>query len=48
MDALLQKLEKLGFGCHVGNKFMGVIAYADDVAILAPSVTSLKLMLKSL
>ena len=47
MDALLQKLEKLGFGCYVGNKFMGAIAYADDVAILAPSVTSLKLMLKA-
>ena len=47
MDALLQKLEKLGFLCYVPNKFMGAITNADDVATLVPSVTSLKLMLKT-
>ena len=41
-DALLQKLEKLGLGV-----MQEINSYADDVTILAPSVTSLKLILKA-
>ena len=31
------QLRELGVGCHVGNKFMGVLAYADDLILLAPN-----------
>ena len=45
MDILLMRLENSGFGCHIGDSFVGAIAYADDITLLAPSSTSLKLML---
>jgi hypothetical protein len=37
MDPLLKQLRNLGVGCHVGNVFMGVVAYADDLVLLAPN-----------
>ena len=37
LDPLLKKLRRLGVGCHVGNKFLGVMAYADDLILLAPN-----------
>ena len=45
MDKLLEELESSGVGCYVGTKFMGAFGYADDGAVLAPTVTSLKIML---
>ena len=45
IDVLLQNLKDSGFGCHIGDTFMGTVSYADDVVILAPSFTSLKQML---
>ena len=45
IDVLLQNLKDSGFGCHIGDTFMGTVSYADDVVILAPSLTSLKQML---
>jgi hypothetical protein len=37
LDPLLKQLRRLGVGCHVGNMFMGVMAYADDLILLAPN-----------
>ena len=37
LDPLLKLLRKLGVGCHVGNVFLGVMAYADDPVLLAPN-----------
>ena len=37
MDPLLKKLRRLGVGCHVGNVFLGVMAYADDLVLVAPN-----------
>ena len=37
LDSLLKDLRALGVGCHVGQKFMGVMAYADDLVLLAPN-----------
>ena len=37
MDPLLKTLRNLGVGCHVGNVFLGVMAYADDLVLLAPN-----------
>ena len=33
-------------GCHVGSCYAGSFAYADDIILLAPTITSLRLMLQ--
>ena len=47
IDVLLLKLSQIGVGCHIGNSIgirpMGSFACADDIVLLSPSVTSLKL-----
>ena len=30
MDRLLVKLRESGFGCYIGDLFLGVVAYCDD------------------
>ena len=45
IDVLLQRLQKCGVGCHIGNKFVGALAYADDILLLCPSVGALKKLL---
>ena len=45
MDELLHKLESSGIGCWVGNRYYGVIAYADDVTLISPTVNGLQKML---
>ena len=39
-------LKKAKLGCHIGDLFMGALGYADDVVIIAPTVCSLKSMLR--
>ena len=46
IDVLLKRLEENHVGCHVGKKFVGCIAYADDIVLLSPSVSSLSFMLR--
>lgn len=29
-------------GCHIGNVFIGALAYADDVTLLAPTASALR------
>ncbi len=45
MDDLLSGLERLGVGCHWKAAFVGAVFYADDLALLAPSPSALRLML---
>ncbi len=45
IDELLTKLSDLGDGCWFGKFYVGVIAYADDVAILAPSAQAMRNLL---
>ena len=45
-DELLCRLERCGAGCFVGNKFVGALSYADDVTILAPCVSAVRVMLR--
>eukprot|EP00920_Eleutheroschizon_duboscqi_P024080 GHVT01059809.1.p1 GENE.GHVT01059809.1~~GHVT01059809.1.p1 ORF type:complete len:557 (-),score=-38.71 GHVT01059809.1:104-1774(-) len=45
-DELLYRLEESGVGCYVGNKFLGALAYADDVVLLAPTTTAANVMLE--
>jgi hypothetical protein len=44
LDQLLNKLQKAGNGCWLGNKYFGTLAYADDVTLLSPTATGLQSM----
>ena len=46
IDVLLCRLQNSGYGCHIGNIFCGAMGYADDVILLAPTVTAMKHMLE--
>ena len=46
IDVLLQRLEASQIGCVVGGEYLGVLGYADDVTLLAPTVDALKSMLQ--
>ena len=48
MDGLLVKLRKSGFGCYIGDLFLGVVAYCDDFLLLSPTRNGLQNLLKSL
>ena len=45
MDGLLDKLSHAGFGCYMGENFVGALAYADDIVLLAPTPTAMCRML---
>ena len=45
MDELIHRLEKRNIGCYVGRQFFGVLCYADDVTLLAPTVNALQNLL---
>ena len=42
----MDMLKSSGFGCYVGNVFVGALAYADDIVLLAPSRFALGKLLK--
>jgi len=46
MDELLRHLENTKFGCYIGREYYGVICYADDVTIIAPTITTLQRLVK--
>jgi exonuclease III len=45
LDDLIERLERSGVGCMIGSKYFGVVAYCDDIVLLAPSVTAMNRML---
>ena len=45
VDDLLIALRKSGVGCHIIDKFIAAIMYADDLALLAPTRSSLQKLL---
>ena len=45
MDKRLGKFEEAGVGCYIGNVFVGALAYADDIVLLAPTARAMRLML---
>ena len=45
IDELLVKLADSGVGCWFGKFYVGVLAYADDIVLLAPSASSMRTML---
>ena len=47
MDALVFQLQEAGYRCHIGDKYIGALVYADDVILLGPTIMSLRLMLNT-
>ena len=45
IDDLLIKLSLAGVGCYVGLNFVGALAYADDIVLLAPTPTAMRKLL---
>ena len=45
MDELISDLINDGSGCWIGSTFYGILVYADDILLLAPSVASLQKMI---
>ena len=41
IDDLLLLLAKAGVGCYIGFHFVGALAYADDIVLVAPSASAL-------
>jgi hypothetical protein len=46
LDGLLDRLRKLGVGCHIGGCWYGVACFADDLILLAPDRSAAAMMLK--
>ena len=47
LDPLFSVLREAGVGCHMAGMFLGVVGYADDLILLAPSQHAAQMMLKS-
>ena len=47
VDVLFQRLKDLKIGCHIGDSFCGVLGYADDILLMAPTVRSINYMLST-
>lgn len=45
IDGLLLALSKAGVGCFIGSTFVGALAYADDIVLIAPTASALRLLL---
>ena len=45
-DELINELQIAKYGCYIGFCFVGVLAYADDLVLLAPSASATRQMLK--
>ena len=45
LDVLISRLVKLDIGCHLAGHFVGSLCYADDIALLAPSPSTLRMLL---
>ena len=42
---LLVQLARIGIGCFIGRKFVGALAYADDIVLVASTASALRKML---
>jgi len=46
VDGLLVRLSNSNVGCYIGSFFVGALAYADDIVLLAPTPSAMRRMLK--
>ena len=47
VDDLVDIISSLGIGCHLKNIFLSILLYADDMALLAPSLNGLQQLLSA-
>ena len=47
IDNLTKILKQKNVGCKIGNKFLGVFGYADDLTLLCPTLSGLREMLNT-
>ena len=45
IDGLLRMLRELNVGCFIGDMFVGALAYADDINLLAPTPSVMRHLL---
>ena len=45
VNTMISRLRDHGYGCHIGNLYIGCIMYADDLLLLSGSVITLQKML---
>jgi hypothetical protein len=45
LDGLLDRLRDSNLGCYIGLNFVGALAYADDLTLLAPSAHAIRKMI---
>ena len=45
-DGLLERLKNSGVGCHMGSRFVGALAYADDITLLALCKSALSILIR--
>jgi Reverse transcriptase (RNA-dependent DNA polymerase) len=45
IDDMLLTVSKTGVECYIGNVFVGALAYADDIVIIAPSACAMRKLL---
>ena len=45
IDDLLIKLSSSGVGCYIGLSFVGALAYADDIVLIAPTPSAMRKLL---
>ena len=46
IDDVLKTLKESGFGCNMGDVYVGCISYADDILLLSASFNGLKRLIK--
>lgn len=46
LDDLLVRLATSGVGCFIGLNFVGALAYADDISLLAPNPSAMRTLLR--
>ena len=45
IDELLVILSNANIGCFIGKNYVGALAYADDLVLIAPSASAMRKML---
>ena len=46
LDGLIRNLKHSGIGCHIGRNYCGVFGYADDLAIVSPTLVGLRQLIE--
>ena len=45
IDCLIERILSMKVGCHIGNRNLSILVYADDIILLSPTFKSMNLLL---